>query len=184
MSSIIPARGRHHLNNSVFPSNRNLHAACKHQNVTYIDNTDIFTTSSGAPRLALYLNLTHPSDRGTARLATNIRSIWQRNERESFRRDELENVHQRANIHSRDYGDGRRQHQQDLLQFRSTCALVSWRPQCRVLLHFHTLAELVSNLSGLWIHGELSLEGRGEGHNPRVGASLSLAPRLSNYCCQ
>ncbi|KAL8593478.1 hypothetical protein ACOMHN_041098 [Nucella lapillus] len=75
MSTIIPARGRHHFNNAIFPSNRNLRAACLHQNVTFIDNTSTFSTSSGAPRLALYLNITHPSDRGTSRLANNFQSI-------------------------------------------------------------------------------------------------------------
>ncbi|KAL8559925.1 hypothetical protein ACOMHN_016971 [Nucella lapillus] len=54
----------------------------------------------------------------------------------------------------------------------------------RVLFHFHTWLSLYQSFRSLDIHGELSLEGRGVGHYPRVGVSLSLAPRLSNYCRQ
>ena len=74
MNSVIPARGRHHMNNAIFPSNRNLHAACQRLKVICIDHTDTFTTESGAPRLSLYANLTHPTSKGTARLANNLRS--------------------------------------------------------------------------------------------------------------
>ncbi|KAL8613901.1 hypothetical protein ACOMHN_032891 [Nucella lapillus] len=40
------------------------------------------------------------------------------------------------------------------------------------------------NFRDLEVHGELSLEGRGERHHFKVSVSLSLAPRLSNNCRQ
>ena len=72
LSSIIPARGRHNLNNSIFPSNRNLHAACSDCDITVIDNHDTFITRNGAPRLALYKDALHPSAKGTVKLAENL----------------------------------------------------------------------------------------------------------------
>eukprot|EP00745_Piridium_sociabile_P024706 TRINITY_DN39157_c0_g1_i4.p1 TRINITY_DN39157_c0_g1~~TRINITY_DN39157_c0_g1_i4.p1 ORF type:complete len:967 (+),score=138.64 TRINITY_DN39157_c0_g1_i4:654-3554(+) len=75
-SSIIPARGRHNLNNAIIPSNRNLSSVCKTLGVTFIDNQMTFTAKSGAPRLALYQDLTHPSAQGTARLAVNLKRTF------------------------------------------------------------------------------------------------------------
>ena len=49
MSSIVPARGRHHFNNMITPSNKHLRAACATLEANLIDNHDIFTTANGAP---------------------------------------------------------------------------------------------------------------------------------------
>ena len=77
-SSIIPAKGRHSLNNSIALSNRNLFKVCQDTRVTYIDNEHTFTAPSGAPRLVLYQDLTHPSTQGTVRLAGNLaQGIWE-----------------------------------------------------------------------------------------------------------
>ena len=79
-SSIIPANGRHSLNNAIAPSNRNLFKVCQDTHVTYIDNEHTFTAPSGAPRLVLYQDLTHPSKQGTVRLAGNLAQgfgIWE-----------------------------------------------------------------------------------------------------------
>ena len=53
---------------------------CQDTRVTYIDNEHTFTAPSGAPRLALYQDLTHPSKQGTVRLSGNLAQgfgIWQ-----------------------------------------------------------------------------------------------------------
>ena len=79
-SSIIPAMGSHSLNNSIAPSNRNPFKVCQDTHVTYIDNEHAFTAPSGAPRLVLYQDLTHPSKQGTVRLAGNLAQgfgIWE-----------------------------------------------------------------------------------------------------------
>ena len=73
MSSISPARGRHHFNSMIAPSNRHLRAACATLKANLIDNHDIFTTASGAPRLALYDGLCDPSRKARARLAVNLK---------------------------------------------------------------------------------------------------------------
>ena len=72
-SSPIPARGRHNLNNAILPTIRNLQKACDMMGVSFIDNRNDFLAPSGAPRLAMYRDLTHPSSKGTARLAANIK---------------------------------------------------------------------------------------------------------------
>ena len=62
---------------------------------------------------------------------------------------------------------------------------VSWSRGDLSLGFSCTSAPVVSScqsLRGLEIHGGLSLEGRGGCHRPGGGASLSLAPRLSDYC--
>ncbi|KAL8573548.1 hypothetical protein ACOMHN_047819 [Nucella lapillus] len=114
MSSVIPARGRHHLNNSIFSTNRNLKAVCEQLNVGYIDNASTFTTSSGAPRLALYQNLTHPSDRGTIRLAMNLKSVWYDKGRGSSRMNDMANL--RMNSHLPNDVNSRHEPHQDLPQ--------------------------------------------------------------------
>ena len=73
LSSIIPARGRNNLNNVIVPSNRHLQTACSEAGVEFVDNQSTFTAGSGAPRLSLYKNIIHPSAKGTARLAANLR---------------------------------------------------------------------------------------------------------------
>ncbi|KAL8602852.1 hypothetical protein ACOMHN_056346 [Nucella lapillus] len=114
MSSVIPARGHHHLNNSIFSTNRNLKAVCEQLNVGYIDNASTFTTSSGAPRLALYQNLTHPSDRGTIRLAMNLKSVWYDKGRGSSRMNDMANL--RMNSHLPNDVNSRHEPHQDLPQ--------------------------------------------------------------------
>ena len=79
-SSVIPAKGRHSLNNANAPSNRNLFKVCQDTHVTYIDNEHTFTAPSDAPRLVLYQDLTHPSKQRTVRLAGNLAQsfgIWE-----------------------------------------------------------------------------------------------------------
>ena len=73
MSSIVPARGRHHFNNIIAPSNRHLRVACATLEANLIDNHNLFVTANGAPRLALYDGLCAPSRKGTARLAVNLK---------------------------------------------------------------------------------------------------------------
>lgn len=73
LSSIIPARGRHNLNNTINPSNRTLEIVCKRLGVTFIDNRSSFLTQNGAPRKALYRDAIHPSAAGTAQLACNLK---------------------------------------------------------------------------------------------------------------
>ncbi|KAL8602024.1 hypothetical protein ACOMHN_008515 [Nucella lapillus] len=80
LSSIIPAKGRHNLNNAIAPSNSNLHKACQLLDVAIIDNTSSFVAPSGAPRLALYRDPFHPSVQGTAKLAVSMKKMlanWQ-----------------------------------------------------------------------------------------------------------
>ena len=72
LSSIIPARGWHNLNNTIFPSNRNLAKVCNDHDINFIDNDKIFTAKSGAPRLDLYRDAIHPSAKGTAQLAGSL----------------------------------------------------------------------------------------------------------------
>eukprot|EP00745_Piridium_sociabile_P037788 TRINITY_DN68921_c0_g1_i3.p1 TRINITY_DN68921_c0_g1~~TRINITY_DN68921_c0_g1_i3.p1 ORF type:complete len:735 (+),score=104.85 TRINITY_DN68921_c0_g1_i3:264-2468(+) len=79
ISSIIPARGRHHLNNVIAPSNRNLYAACTKLQVDMIDNFKAFVTPNGAPRQALYKDVTHPSVRGTVCLALLFKQVLPQN---------------------------------------------------------------------------------------------------------
>ncbi|KAL8617699.1 hypothetical protein ACOMHN_039647 [Nucella lapillus] len=80
LSSIIPAKGRHNLNNAIAPSNSNLHKACQLLDVAIIDNTSSFVAPSGAPRLALYRDPFHPSVQGTAKLFVSMKKMlanWQ-----------------------------------------------------------------------------------------------------------
>ena len=79
-SSIIPAKGRHSLNNLIALSNRNLFKVCQDTCVMYINNEHTFTAPSGAPHLVLYQDLTHPSKQGMVRLAGNLAQgfgIWE-----------------------------------------------------------------------------------------------------------
>ena len=75
LSSIIPARGRHNLNNAITPSNNNLHTACRRVGVMVIDNKSSFTAKTGAPRLAMYSETDprHPSRQGAIKLALNFK---------------------------------------------------------------------------------------------------------------
>ena len=66
-SSVIPAKGKHSLNNLIAPSNRNLFKVCQDTHVAYIDNAHTFTAPSGALHLVLYQGLTHPSKQGMVR---------------------------------------------------------------------------------------------------------------------
>ena len=99
--SIIPAKGRHSLNNSIAPSNRNLFKVCQDTHVSYIDNEHTFTAPSGAPRLVLYQDLTHPSKQGTVRLAGNLAQgfgIWEHD-------NISQNQQHGANSHRERYGN-------------------------------------------------------------------------------
>ena len=71
MSSIMPAKGRHNLNNSISPSNRSLQSVCSNLGVAYIDNYRTFTSNIG-----LYHDATHPNGKGTAKLAINLKQVW------------------------------------------------------------------------------------------------------------
>ena len=77
MSSIIPARGKLPINESISFSNGNLYHVCKREGVTFIDNTSVFLTSKGAPRKALYRlkpgDFVHPSNDGLLALVANIK---------------------------------------------------------------------------------------------------------------
>ena len=73
-SSLIPAKGMQNINNSILPANRNLKNACMHSHATFIDNTNTFTAPSGAPKQAMYYDSTHPSAKGTAKLASSVKS--------------------------------------------------------------------------------------------------------------
>ena len=73
MSSIIPARGRHHFNNVIAPSDRHFRAPCATLEANLIDNHDIFITANGASLLTLYDGLCDSSQKGTARLAVNLK---------------------------------------------------------------------------------------------------------------
>ena len=75
-SSVVPARGTQHINNAIFPTNRNLKKACVDCDITFIDNTHSFTALSGAPKQSMYRDVTHPSLKGTAQLASNIKSTF------------------------------------------------------------------------------------------------------------
>lgn len=74
-SSLVPAKGMHHLNNIIFPTNRNLKKACSDVDTNFIDQASSFTAISGAPKLSMYKDSTHPSFKGTAQLASNIKGI-------------------------------------------------------------------------------------------------------------
>ena len=76
MSSVIPARGKHHMNNSIFPSNKNLEETCSKLKASFIDNCDAFLNSSGTPRLIRYHDLIHPSEKGASALARNLKTLW------------------------------------------------------------------------------------------------------------
>ena len=83
-SSVVPAKGRHNLNNTIFPTNRNLRQACDVLGISFIDHVHDFIARSGAPRLAMYHNLIHPSPKGTARLAANLKEFLRRWKETSF----------------------------------------------------------------------------------------------------
>lgn len=75
-SSIIPPRGRHYLSQAVHDSNVNLSEACRRTNISFLDNTPVFTAPSGWPKLKLYntgRDQIHLSKDGARRLALNIR---------------------------------------------------------------------------------------------------------------
>lgn len=81
ISSIIPARGKHQLNNAIAPSNRNLYTACTKLHVDMVDHYGTFVTRNGAPRQALYKDVTHPSARGTVCLAVDFKRVLPQAER-------------------------------------------------------------------------------------------------------
>ncbi|XP_070196675.1 uncharacterized protein [Littorina saxatilis] len=102
LSSILPAKGRHTFNNSILPSNRNLEAACRRLDAVFVDNSSSFTASSGAPRLALYSDHIHPSAKGIAKLAINIKYADTPNLKEDRRSSD--DAHQAKN-HDQDNRD-------------------------------------------------------------------------------
>ena len=75
LSSIVPARGRHNVNNAIGPSNRNLQVACDQKGVELIDLYKSFVANTGAPRLTMYSedDPRHPSRRRTSKLAVSIK---------------------------------------------------------------------------------------------------------------
>ena len=85
-SSIIPAKGKSHFNNSIVPSNRSLQAACDQLGVSFINHTPMFVADSD-----LYSSKTHPNARGTASIAKSIKSLW--NEDFHFRSEEKQHAH-------------------------------------------------------------------------------------------
>ena len=75
MSTIIPPskiRVQADLLHLVNRSNENLGRACKTENVYLVDNNQLFTTSKGLPRKAMYYDTIHPSPKGTDGLINNI----------------------------------------------------------------------------------------------------------------
>ena len=77
LSSLIPPQGEHPLRKTVAASNAALVKACHSERVMLADHTDTFTTTSGAPRKALYRDALHPSPKGTMRLACNVKYVGQ-----------------------------------------------------------------------------------------------------------
>lgn len=71
-SAILPAKGRSPLNANIRLSNDALNKVCGRLGVAFVSHDNIFTTDSGAPRLALYRDVLHPSPKGTARIAENL----------------------------------------------------------------------------------------------------------------
>lgn len=71
-SSILPARGKHSFNNAILPSNQSLKAACRQHKVIFIDHFPSFASDA-----TLYNDTIHPNARGTARLAQNLKSLWE-----------------------------------------------------------------------------------------------------------
>ena len=109
-SSIVPAKGRHNLNNTVFPSNRNQRSACTQYNIAHIDNTDSFTAVSGAPKQAMYNDLTHPSSKGTAQLASKMKMTildWYAEELQFERKRQTNGKLSRVPPHPPSYGTSR-----------------------------------------------------------------------------
>lgn len=75
LSTIIPPVSRQSsLAKTVSVSNLHLLDLCHSEGISYIDNTNTFTTSNGLPKKALYHDDVHPSRLGTARLACNIKN--------------------------------------------------------------------------------------------------------------
>jgi hypothetical protein len=74
-SSLVPAKGRSSINNAILPTNRNLLKACKSSDISLLDNTNAFVAKSGAPKLLMYHDSIHPSQKGVAQLAKNIKGI-------------------------------------------------------------------------------------------------------------
>ena len=75
-STIVPPKGYHPLTKTVRGSNEALKKSCDELKLKLADNTELFSTASGAPRKALYRDCLHPSYQGTARLACNIKGAY------------------------------------------------------------------------------------------------------------
>ena len=94
LSSVLPAKGRHHFNNSIIPSNNNLRSACNETDAMLIDNSPVFASNK-----SLYTDNIHPNARGTAKLAANIKTVWyakdtsgNRNSQQSYLLNNHDNV--------------------------------------------------------------------------------------------
>ena len=72
VSSILPARGRHPLNQAISQSNINLEEACRRQQAMCVPHYTTFVTKSQAPQKALYADCFHPSRLGLLKLARNL----------------------------------------------------------------------------------------------------------------
>ena len=76
LSSIIQARGRLPINENIEFSNGNLFRVCRRRNVTFVDNSAVFRSRTGAPKKSLYRatpgDYIHPSIRGVMALEANF----------------------------------------------------------------------------------------------------------------
>ena len=72
-SSILPARGRHPVNQAISQSNFNLEEACRHQQAMCVPHYTTFVAKSQAPKKALYADCFHPSRLGLLKLARNLK---------------------------------------------------------------------------------------------------------------
>ena len=72
-SSILPARGRHPVNQAISQSNFNLEEACRRQQAMCVPHYTTFVAKSQAPKKALYADCFHPSRLGLLKLARNLK---------------------------------------------------------------------------------------------------------------
>ena len=72
-SSILPARGRHPVNQAISQSNFNLEEACRRQQAMCVPHYTTFVAKSQAPKKALYADCFHPNRLGLLKLARNLK---------------------------------------------------------------------------------------------------------------
>ena len=76
-SSILPARGKHHMNKAIATSNENLSMICSARKSHFMDNSNHFLNKhNGLTNVSLYNDLIHPNAKGTIKLAQNMKRIF------------------------------------------------------------------------------------------------------------